>query len=82
MVNSSALVAAGDEFLQRLAGIGQILNWKPLLADQASPQPDEASRMAGKPDCPGCMGELRLVWGQPNYEQFFRGKWVTLFCSE
>jgi predicted metal-dependent peptidase len=20
--------------------------------------------------------------GQPNYEQFFRGKWVTLFCSE
>jgi hypothetical protein len=22
------------------------------------------------------------VWGQPNYEQFFLGKWVTLFCSE
>jgi hypothetical protein len=20
--------------------------------------------------------------GQPNYEQFFQGKWVTLFCSE
>jgi hypothetical protein len=22
------------------------------------------------------------LWGQPNYEQFFLGKWVTLFCSE
>ena len=22
------------------------------------------------------------VCGQLNYEQFFRGKWVTLFCSE
>jgi predicted RecB family nuclease len=23
-----------------------------------------------------------FVWGQPNYEQFFRGKWVTLLGSE
>jgi hypothetical protein len=22
------------------------------------------------------------LWGQPNYEQFVVGKWVTLFCSE
>ena len=27
-------------------------------------------------------GTLEQLWGQPNYEQFFRGKWVTLFCSE
>ena len=26
--------------------------------------------------------DANLLWGQPNYEQFFRGKWVTLFCSE
>ena len=29
-----------------------------------------------------CNAPAFSLWGQPNYEQFFRGKWVTLFCSE
>jgi len=37
MTNSSALVAAGDEFLQRLAGIGQVLGWKSLPANKTLP---------------------------------------------
>jgi hypothetical protein len=37
MANSSTLASACDEFLQRLAGIGQVLGWKSLPANKTLP---------------------------------------------
>ena len=51
MTNSLTFVSASDEFLKCLAGIGQVLDWEPLPANKTSPQPNEASRMTGKPHC-------------------------------
>ena len=60
MTNSSTLVSGSDEFLQRLASIGQVLNWEPLLANKASPQPNEAFRVAGELHSSCRVGELGL----------------------
>jgi hypothetical protein len=60
MVNSSTLASARDEFLKCLAGIGQVLNGKPLSAYKIPPQPDETSGVAGEPHCSGRMCEFRL----------------------
>jgi hypothetical protein len=60
MANSSTLASERDEFLKCLAGIGQVLNGKPLPADKTSPQPDETSGVAGEPHCSGCMREFGL----------------------
>jgi hypothetical protein len=52
-----------------------------LLAGGTSPDPVLIKH------CSECMfaaycRKRATVCGQPNYEQFFQGKWVTLFCSE
>jgi len=48
MTNSQRFVAGATEFLQRFAGINQVLDWEPLLASEISHQPNEASGVAGE----------------------------------
>ena len=46
--------------MKGFAGIDQVSNWEPLLASEISPQPNEAFRVAGKPNRSRRMGESRM----------------------